>query len=64
MPITSGVVRYSKTIQESQFEPKKAEVEIAFTVGDGELLEELLDVAKDIARQEALDLVKQRDRRG
>jgi hypothetical protein len=64
MPITSGVVRYSKTIQESQFEPKKAEVEISFTVGEGEVLADILDEAKDIARQEALDLVKQRDRRG
>lgn len=63
MPITSGRVMFSKTIQERQFEPKHAEVEISFTVGEGELLGELLDEAKDIVKQEALGLVGTRSGR-
>lgn len=62
MPITSGRVMFSKTIQERQFEPKHAEVEIVFTVGEGETLDQLLDDAKVIVKQEALDLVGTRNR--
>jgi hypothetical protein len=62
MPITSGKVVYSRTVQVAQFEPRKCEVEIAFEVHDGEVLADLLDEAKEIARQEALDLVKIKDR--
>lgn len=62
MPIVSGRVLYSKTIQVQQFEPKRAEVEISFTVGPQEDLGILLDEAKDIVKQETLDLVGTRKR--
>jgi hypothetical protein len=62
MPITSGRVVYSRTVQVAQFEPRKVEVEIAFTVGPEEDLDELLDDAKGIAREEAMSLVTMKDR--
>ena len=63
MPITGGKVIYSRTIQVAQFEPKRAEVEISFEVGDKEVFGELIDEAMDIARDRATALVKQRDGR-
>jgi hypothetical protein len=62
MPIVAGKVIYSRTIQVAQFEPRRVEVEISFEVHDGEILADLLDDAKNIAREEALDLVSIRDR--
>lgn len=63
MPITAGKVTYSRTIQVAQFEPRKAEVEISFEVGDKEIFDELMDEAMIIARSEAMKLVKIRDER-
>jgi hypothetical protein len=63
MPITSGRVLFSRTIQVAQFEPKRAEVEISFEVKDGEVFDELLQEAKHIARVESIALVKMRDQR-
>ena len=63
MPITAGKVVYSRTIQVSQFEPRRAEVEISFEVGNKESLADLLEEAMEIARQEANDLVMKRDGR-
>jgi hypothetical protein len=62
MPLTAGKVTYSKTIQERQFEPKHAAVEISFEVGDKEELAALLDEAKEIAKQECWDLIGTRKR--
>lgn len=63
MPITGGKVVYSRTIQVAQFEPKRAEVEISFEVTDKENLQDLIEEAKAIAREEAIALVKLRDQR-
>lgn len=63
MPITGGKVVYSRTIQVAQFEPKRAEVEISFEVKDGEVFDQVLSEAMDIARQQTIFLVNQRDRR-
>ena len=63
MPIVAGKVVYSRTIQVAQFEPRKAEIEIAFQVNDNEELDDLLHEAMDIARAEANKLVKLRDER-
>ena len=62
MPLNAGKVTYSRTVQVAQFEPRQVEVEISFVVNDNEVLDELIQEAKVIARQEVLDLVKQRDR--
>ena len=62
MPITGGKVIYERTIQVRQFEPRHLHVELAFEVGDKEVLSELLDEAKEICKQECLDLVNQRER--
>ena len=62
MPITGGKVIYERTVQVRQFEPRHVHVEIAFEVGDKEVLSELLDEAKEICKQECLDLVNQRER--
>ena len=62
MPIVAGKVIYSRTIQVAQFEPRRVEVEISFEVKDDESLADLLDDAKNIAREEAMDLVSIRDR--
>lgn len=63
MPITAGKVTYSRTIQVAQFEPKRAEVEISFEVEAGEVFDELLREAMEIAREEATALIKLRDAR-
>ena len=52
MPIIAGKVLYSKTIQERQFEPLHASVELTVEVADGEVLGDLLQEAFDVARQE------------
>lgn len=62
MPIFSGKVTYSRTIQVRQFEPRHVEIEIGFEVGKNETFDELLLEAKDIAKEAALDLVNQRER--
>lgn len=63
MPLVGGKITYSRTIQVAQFEPRKAEVEISFEVGEGELLDDLIQEARAIAREEANALVKIRDAR-
>lgn len=62
MPIELTKVTYSRTIQVAQFEPRKVEIEITFSVGKNETYDELLQEAKTIAREEVLDLIKKRDR--
>jgi hypothetical protein len=63
MPITGAKVTYSRTVQVAQFEPRKVEIEISFTVNDKEDFEQLMDDAKTLARTEVNELVKQRDGR-
>lgn len=64
MPLIAGKVMYSRTIQVRQFEPRHVEVEIAFEIGEKEKLQDLIGEASDIAKQAALDLVMQSERRG
>ena len=62
MPLDAVKVTYSRTVQVAQFEPRKVEIEISFTVGKGQVFDDLMQEAKDVARQECLDLIKKRDR--
>ncbi len=55
--ITSGRVVFSKTIQDAQFEPRRAEVELTFMVGEGEDVGEAVRAAGEEARAQAMALV-------
>lgn len=57
MQITGGRVCYSRTVQPVQFESKKAEVELAFTLLDGETPEDALDEVGDIVIEKCLAMV-------
>jgi hypothetical protein len=61
MPLLAGKVTYSRTIQVRQFEPRHVSVEIEFQVGPKESFDDLMNEAKDIAKQDCLDLVNQRE---
>ena len=62
MPIVSGKVSYSKTIQVRQYEPRNVTVEIAFEVGNQENIEDLIEDASDICKVNCLHLLKQSER--
>lgn len=55
--ITSGRVVFSKTVQDAQFEPRRAEVELSFAVGEGEDVGDAVTAAGEQAREAALALV-------
>lgn len=55
--ITSGRVAFSKTVQDQQFEPRRAEVEMTFEVAEGERAEEAARAVGALCRAEALALV-------
>lgn len=57
MQITGGKVTFTRGIQPAQFETKKAEVEISFTLAEGEELGAGLDRAAELAQGKALELV-------
>ena len=57
MQITSGRVLYSRVVQATQFEPKKAEVELSFSLAEGEVLADALDEVGRIVQEKALALV-------
>lgn len=54
---TSGRVVYSRTVQPAQYESKRAEVELAFVLEDGEDEGEAVRKIGSIARSECLALV-------
>ena len=56
--ITSGRVVFSKTIQDHQFEPKRAEIELSFTIEEGEDIGDAIRSAGKQARDGALTLVR------
>lgn len=62
MPIELTKVTYSRTIQVAQFEPRKVEIEISFSVNENEDYDTLLQETTTIARDECLALIKKRDR--
>jgi hypothetical protein len=55
--VTSGRILYSKTIQERQFEPKHAEVELTFELPDGADLNQALEEVSVTCKEEARVLV-------
>ncbi len=55
--ITGGRVLYSRTVQPAQYETKRAEVEVAFVLAEGEDLGENLDEAASIVKKKALQMV-------
>lgn len=57
MQITGGKVVFSRSVQPAQYETKKAEVEIQFTLAEGEKLENQLDIAAKFAQDKALEMV-------
>lgn len=57
MQITGGKVTFQRSVQPAQYETKKAEVELAFTLSEGESLEGKLDEVAAIAQAKALELV-------
>ena len=64
--ITSGRVVYSRTVQPAQYESKRAEVELAFVVEDGESAEDAVDAVDAVAKivkRKALEIVGLRQRR-
>lgn len=63
MPLIAGKIIYSRTIQVRQFEPRHVSVEIAFEVGEKEKLQDLIEGASEVAKEAALDLVNQSERR-
>ena len=50
--VTSGRVVYSRTVQPAQYESKRAEVEFAFAVEDGEDPGQAAREAGELARRE------------
>jgi hypothetical protein len=57
MQITGGKVTFGRSVQPAQYETKKAEVEITFTLAEGEALEGKLDYAAEVAQSKALEMV-------
>jgi hypothetical protein len=57
MQITGGKVTFGRSVQPAQYETKKAEVEISFTLAEGEALEGKLDYAAEMARSKALEMI-------
>lgn len=57
MQITGGKVSFSRSVQPAQYESKKAEVEITFTLAEGEALGTTLDLAAATAQNKALEMV-------
>ncbi|MFW1786592.1 hypothetical protein ACG9XL_19735, partial [Acinetobacter nosocomialis] len=55
--ITGGRIFYSQTRQAAQFEPKKAEVELSFVVGEGESYEQIAKVAEDFAIAKVQEMI-------
>jgi hypothetical protein len=54
MQITSGRVVYRRTIQPVQFESKSAEIELSFSLAEGEELGDALVETMEIAKEEVL----------
>ena len=61
--ITSGRVVYSRTVQPAEYESKRAEVELAFVVEDGESAEDAVSAVAKIVKRKALEIVGLRQRR-
>lgn len=57
MQITGGRVIFARSVQPAQYETKKAEVEITFTLAEGEELGTTLDRAAEVAQAKALEMV-------
>lgn len=57
MQITGGKVTYLRSVQPAQYETKKCEVEIAFTLGEGETLSNQLDIAAKAAMDKVHEVV-------
>lgn len=55
--ITGGKIFYSQTRQAAQFEPKKAEVELSFVVGEGESYEQIAKIAEDFAIAKVQEMI-------
>lgn len=55
--VTGGKIFYSQTRQAAQFEPKKAEVELSFVVGEGESYEQIAKVAEDFAIAKVQEMI-------
>lgn len=57
MQIVSGRVVFARSVQPAQYETKKAEVEIAFILAEGEQLGDSLDIAGLLAKVKVLEMV-------
>lgn len=56
--VTSGRVMFSKTVQERQFEPAHAEVELSFELQESEVLKEVIAEMEAFVKEEALSMVE------
>lgn len=63
MQITGGRVVYARTVQPAQYESKKSEVELSFTLDEGEKLGNALEEVGEIVQEKALALVGLRHRK-
>jgi hypothetical protein len=54
MQITSGRVVYKRTIQPAQFESKSAEIELSFSLAEGEELGDAIVDTMEAAKEEVL----------
>lgn len=57
MNITGGRIIFGRTVQPAQYESKKSEVELAFTLAEGEELGTSLDIVGAQVQAKALELV-------
>lgn len=57
MQIMGGKVTYARTVQPAQYESKKAEVEISFTLSDGEEMGDSLDRAGNWAMDKCHEMI-------
>lgn len=57
MQITGGKVAYLRSVQPAQYETKRCEVEITFTLGEGETLSNQLDIAAKAAMDKVHEVV-------
>lgn len=51
LQITNGTVKYGRTVKTGDFESKRADVELAFSVPEGEDAENVIERVQDIAMQ-------------
>lgn len=55
--ITGGKVTYGRTVQPAQYESKRADIELTFTLAEGERLGDTLEAVGKIVKDKVLEMV-------